>query len=151
MKLRLMAAAAILCATGIAFAQEGGAALTPDQIIAARQTAYDLMYGTTIGIKTAIATKADVTDFEDAANAIARWGQVVPTMFPDGTQQGHNTKAKPNVWSDRDGFLKDANNLSEQATKLAQLAKAGDKAGFAQQFQAVGKACKTCHDTYKAK
>ena len=151
MKLRLTAAAAILGAAGIACAQEGGAALTPDQIIAARQAAYDLMYGTTIGIKAAIATKADVADFEDAANAIANWGQVAPTLFPDGTQQGHNTKAKPNVWSDRAGFVKNANNLTEQATKLAQLAKAGDKAGFAEQFQAVGKACKTCHDSFKAK
>jgi cytochrome c556 len=151
MKLRLMVTAAILGTAGIACAQESGAALTPDQIIAARQTAYDLMYGTTIGIKAAIATKADVKDFEDAANAIARWGQVAPTMFPDGTQQGHDTKAKPDIWSDRAGFVKDANNLTEQATKLAQLAKAGDKDGFADQFRAVGKACKTCHDTFKAK
>ena len=151
MKLGLMAAAAVLGAAGIASAQEGGPALTPDQIIAARQAAYDLMSGTTVGIKTAISAKADVTDFEDAANAIAKWGQVAPTMFPDGTQQGHNTKAKPSVWSDRAGFVKDANNLTEQATKLAQLAKAGDKAGFAEQFKATATACKTCHDSYKAK
>lgn len=151
MNLRFAVAAAILGAAGIACAQERGAALTSDQIIAARQAAYDLMHGATIGIKAAIAAQADVADFEDAADAIANWGRVAPTLFPDGTQQGHNTKAKPDIWSDRAGFVKAANNLTDQAAKLAQLAKAGDKAGFAQQFQAVGKACKTCHDAYKAK
>ena len=151
MKRWLMAAAAVLGAAGIAWAQGEGIPLKPDEVIAARQAAYDLMYGDTVGMKAAVESKLDVTDFEDAANAIATWGRVAPTLFPDGTQQGHDTKAKPNVWTDRAGFVKDADNLSEQATKLAQFAKAGDKAGFAEQFQVTTKACKTCHDAYKAR
>ena len=127
---------------------------TPDQVIAARQAGYDLMYGDVTGMKAAVESKLDVKDFKDAADAIVSWSRVIPTLFPDGTQQGHNTKAKPNIWSDRAAFEKDAANLTDQATKLAQLAQlaeAGDKAGFATQFKTTATACKTCHDTYKAR
>lgn len=147
----LLAAAAVLGVSGIAWAQGASASLTPDQVIAARQAAYDLMYGDVTGMKAAVENRLNVKDFKDAADAIVHWSLVIPTMFPDGTQQGHNTKAKPTIWSDRAGFEKDAKNLTEQATKLAQLADSGDKAGFAAQFKATAGACKTCHDTYKAR
>ena len=146
-----MAAAAMLGAAGVAWAQGGAVSFTPDQVIAARQAGYDLMGGDLIGMKAAVENKLDVKDFKDAADAIVSWSRVIPTLFPDGTQQGHNTKAKPNIWSDRAGFEKDAANLTDQATRLAQFADAGDKAGFARQFKATAGACKTCHDTYKAK
>lgn len=151
MKGWLLAAAAVLGASGIAWAQGASVSFAPDQVIAARQAGYDLMYGDVSGLKAAAENKLDVKDFKDAADAIVSWSRVIPTLFPDGTQQGHDTKAKPNVWTDRVGFEKDAANLTEQATRLAQLADAGDKAGFAKQLKAVGGACKTCHDSYKAR
>jgi len=146
-----VAVAIALGASGLALAQGSPGLLTPDQVIAARQEAYDLMAGLVVGMKAAVDNKLDVKDFKDASEAIANWGRIAPTLFPDGTQQGHNTKAKPNVWSDREGFVKAANNLTDQATRLAQFAAANDKDGFAQQFRATAGACKNCHDTYRAK
>lgn len=151
MKGWLLVAAAVLGASGIAWAQGAAISLAPDQVIAARQAGYDLMYGDVSGLKAAAENKLDVKDFKDAADAIVSWSRVIPTLFPDGTQQGHDTKAKPDVWTDRAGFEKDAANLTEQATRLSQLADAGDKAGFAKQLKAVAGACKTCHDSYKAR
>jgi cytochrome c556 len=151
MKRWLVAAAAVLGVSGIAWAQGGTVSFTPDQVIAARQAGYDLMYGDVGGMKAAAENNLNVKDSKDAADAVVSWSRVIPTLFPDGTQQGHDTKAKPNIWSDRAGFEKDAANLTDQATRLAQLADAGDKAGFAKQLKATAGACKTCHDTYKAR
>ena len=151
MKRWLMAAAAVLGVSGIAWAQGGTVSFAPGQVIVARQAGYDLMHGDVTGMKAAVENKLDVKDFKDAADAIVSWSRVIPTLFPDGTQQGHDTKAKPNIWSDRAGFEKDAANLTDQATRLAQLAGAGDKAGFAKQFKVTTDACKTCHETYKAR
>ena len=44
-----------------------------------------------------------------------------------------------------------AANLGDAARKLAQLADAGDKSGFAAQFEVTAKACGDCHKTYKVK
>lgn len=147
----MAAAAAALGASGLAYAQGGTVSLKADEVIAMRQEGMDLTAGTLAGIKAAVENKLDVKGFKDAAEAIANWGRIAPSLYPDGTQQGHDTKAKAEIWSDRAGFVKASNNLTEQATKLSQLAAAGDSAGFAQQFRATAGACKNCHDTYKAK
>jgi cytochrome c556 len=55
------------------------------------------------------------------------------------------------VWSDREGFLKTANELVESATKLQELAKAGDADGVAAQVKVVGDVCAACHRTYRAR
>ncbi|MBV8868775.1 MAG: cytochrome c, partial [Acetobacteraceae bacterium] len=48
-------------------------------------------------------------------------------------------------------FQKDAQNLVEQAAKLQKIAESGDQAAFAEQVQALGEACKTCHKQFKAR
>jgi cytochrome c556 len=74
-----------------------------------------------------------------------------PTTFPPGSDHGNNTKALPAVWSDRADFDKAAANFITAATKLSQLAKAGDTDGFGDQIGAVGDACKSCHNKFRAK
>ena len=49
------------------------------------------------------------------------------------------------------GFVKAANDLAEAATKLAELAKAGDTDATAAQVKVVGDACAACHRTYRAR
>ena len=66
-----------------------------------------------------------------------------------GHQKGHNTRAKPEIWSDYAGFEKAAANATAQAEKLVQLADANDKAGFATQFQALAQACGSCHRAFR--
>ena len=87
----------------------------------------------------------------DAAKGLAAWGRVIPGMFPDGTQAGHDTHALPAVWTDRAGFEKAAETFWTQADKLAVLAEANDKAGFAAQYTATTQACGACHRNYRAK
>ncbi len=137
------------CGAGVAWAQGAPVPLPADAIIAARQAGFDLQSGNAVGIKAAIDGGGDVKGFSDAAKGLSAWGHVIPSMFPDGTQAGHGTKAKPEVWSDRAGFEKAAENFWTQADKLAVLAEANDKPGFAAQFTATTQACGACHRNYR--
>lgn len=119
--------------------------------IETRQAGQDLMNGTYVGIKAVVAAKGDVKTLEVPAKAMARWIKQFPTQFPKGSEQGHNTKALPAVWSDPAGFQKAADNFVEAATKLADLAKAGDTDAVATQVKTVGEACGACHRTFREK
>jgi cytochrome c556 len=82
---------------------------------------------------------------------MARWIRQFPTQFPKGSDEGHNTKALPAIWLDPAGFQKAASDLSDAATKLAELAKAGDAEAVAAQVKIVGDACGACHRTFRAR
>ena len=127
----------------------GSVDLKPDDIIATRQAGFDLQGGVTEAMKAGVASGADVKQYEDGAKGLASWSQVIPSLFPDGTQTGHDTKARPDIWTKRAEFEQDAAKLHDQAEKLATLAAAGDKAGFATQFKATGAACGACHRQFK--
>ncbi len=72
-------------------------------------------------------------------------------MFPDGTQSGHDNKARPEVWSDRGGFEKAAETFWTAADKLATLAAADDKVGFAGQYTTTTQACGACNRAYRVR
>ena len=122
-----------------------------DTLIAARQAGFDLQAGVAAGMKTVIDGGGDVKGLVDGAKGLSSWGHTIPTVFPDGTQSGHNTKARPEVWSDRAGFEKAAQNFWTQADKLATLADANDKAGFATQYTTTTQACGACHRSYRVR
>jgi len=147
--------AAVIGLGGFAYAQTtpGGAAvpLPADTIIAARQAGYDLQAGVAMAMKTVIDAGGDVKGLEDGAKGLSKWGHVIPTMFPDGTQSGHDTKARPEIWSDRAGFEKAAATFWTAADKLATLAAANDKASFATQYTETTQACGACHRAYRVK
>ena len=132
-----------------ALAQGTAVSLPADTIIAARQAGFDLQAGNVGGMKAAIDGGGDVKGFRDAAKALSNWGRTIPSLFPDGTQTGHDTHALPAVWSDRAGFEKAAENFWTQADKLAVLAEANDKPGFAAQYAATTQACGACHRNFR--
>ena len=113
-------------AVAIGVSGAGGGArsieVAPDDIIAGRQAGFDLQQGVASAMKAGVESGADVKQFEDGAKGISSWGHVIPTMFPEGTQAGHQTKAKPEIWSNRAAFEKAAANLYQAADKLATLA-----------------------------
>ena len=67
-------------------------------------------------------------------------------MFPEGSEEGHNTEAAPAIWSDRAGF---------QAAVAKFMADTGgnvtDKASFQSAFGAATANCGTCHKAYRVK
>lgn len=117
-------------------------------VVAARQAAFKLSAAAFLGIKAAIPRGDDVKTLAFPARALAGWAKSIPAMFPPGSTTPES-EALPTVWSDRAGFEAAAANMATAAGKLAELAKAGDTAGFATQYGELGKTCGACHDKYR--
>ena len=124
-------------------------AAKPDDIVAGRQAAFDLQQGVFAAMKATIDAGGSVKPLADGAKGLVKWGTAMPGMFPVGTESAHDTKAKAEVWSDRAGFEKAAANFEAASVKLAALADADDKAGFADQFKATGATCGACHRQFR--
>ena len=144
---RLLVAAALLFGgSGVALAQ---GAPTGDQSILLRQGGMAMVGSLAELMKAGVQSGADPKTFQEAAAAMAKWGAVYPALFPADSKTGHDTKAKPEIWSDRAGFEKAAITFVEASTKLAEADKSGDKAAFAAAFQVEGQSCGGCHRNYK--
>lgn len=140
-----LASAMVLAASGMAQAQSG------PNLIETRQVAFALLGGDFAGINAVIALKGDVKTLEGRARAITRYAAIMPSLFPQGTAAGSNTKALPEVFSDAAGFQKAAMAMGAAATRLADAAKAGDAELVATEAKAVGATCGACHNAYRAK
>jgi cytochrome c556 len=68
--------------------------------------------------------------------------------FIDGTSTGE-TKAKPEIWSDRAKFDAAAGKMQEEMAKLNVAAKSGNLDAIKAGVGATGKACKACHDDFR--
>ena len=132
-------------------AQGSGIPLPADDIVAMRKAMMDLQQGVLGAMKAGVEQKVDVKPFTPGAKGLSSSAKVIALMFPAGTEKANETKALPAIWSDKADFAAKGKALEDAAEKLATLADANDKAGFATQFAAVGQTCGACHRQYKAK
>jgi cytochrome c556 len=70
--------------------------------------------------------------------------------FPDGSDKG-TTRAKPEIWKNKADFEAKLGDLRTAAAELNAAAASGDRKQITDKVGATGKACKACHDEYKAK
>ena len=124
---------------------------SPAEAIEARRKAYKLSGKIFKELKAAVEAGAPVKPYAADVQFLVAWSRKIPVMFPPGSDSGHETKALPEVWTDRTHFERDAADYTEAAETLAKLAEADDQAGFARQFQATGKACAACHKAFRAR
>ncbi len=120
-------------------------------VIALRQSGMALEGGAFGFIRSVVAAKGDIRTVEGPAKAIARWQILVPTLFPAGSDKGGDTKALPEIWSDRAGFDKMAADAVAAATRMAAAANAGNADAVAEEVKALGMQCGGCHRAYRAK
>jgi cytochrome c556 len=75
----------------------------------------------------------------------------LPHWFPKGSgaESGVKVQAKPQVWTDPQGFAAAARRLQGESAKLADVAGGDDLPLVKKQFAATGQACKGCHDKYR--
>jgi cytochrome c556 len=135
----------------LATAAGGAAQAQGIDVIETRQAGQDVFSGTFAGIRAVIESKGDVKKLENPAKYMARWMKQYPTLFPAGSDKGHDTKALPAVWTDMAGFKKLADDMVLASTKMSELAKAGDSEGAAAQLKVMGDGCAACHKTYRAR
>ncbi|MCB1676033.1 MAG: cytochrome c [Halioglobus sp.] len=70
--------------------------------------------------------------------------------FPPGSERG-TTRAKPEIWDNKDDFANKFADLQKAVESLEDAAETGDREAIAREVAATGDACKACHDDYKSK
>jgi len=68
--------------------------------------------------------------------------------FIDGSDKG-NTRAKPEIWTEKDKFAAAITKSQEDVLKLAAAGKTGNLEQIKAAAGAVGQSCKACHDAYQ--
>jgi cytochrome c556 len=92
----------------------------------------------------------------DAGAATAN-AQIVVTMsklpwvaFAEGTDKGMPTRAKPEIWKEQAKFKDLQGKMQGEAEKLEAAAKSGNLEAVNTAVGDIGKACKACHDDFRA-
>jgi cytochrome c556 len=86
---------------------------------------------------------------ETAMNTINRSIVKFVTLFPQGSETGGDTAAKPEIWTSKAEFDAIAKQL-DAATAKAAAAAPGGLDGFKAAMADVGKSCKACHEKFRA-
>lgn len=143
--------AAVFLMAAMPFVPSSSVAATPEEIITMRQANQKRVGDLTTGIKKALEGGATAESQADAAKELAQRAHLIKGYFPPGTETGGNTKARPEIWSNRAGFDAAADAYTEAFDKLVVLAQAGDTPGFSAQFATAGATCGACHRNFRAR
>ncbi len=135
------AAALILCSLG-------AVALAEVDAIKTRQEAMKSNGASMKAIKAIVEANGAAADVVAPAQKIGEIADMIPDLFPQGSDQG-DTAAKPEIWQNWDDFKSKAGDLKMQADMLVSAAQGGDLATVRAQFEKVGAACGACHKAYK--
>jgi cytochrome c556 len=87
----------------------------------------------------------------DNADLVAMFSRLPYVAYVPGTESIANTKALPEVWSQRDKFDAAASNFQDKAAKLDVAAKSGNLDQIKTAFGDAAQSCKACHDNFRAK
>jgi cytochrome c556 len=122
----------------------------PEDAIKYRKAAFTVM-ATHFGRVAAMANGRipfDAKVAADNAELATTMSKLPYAGFVDGTDKG-DTKAKAEIWAERDKFNAAAAKMQEEMAKLNTTAKGGSIDAIKAQAGEVGKACKACHDNYR--
>lgn len=150
MKNKLVLALLATSLAGSALAQ-----VKPDDAIKYRQSGYAFMAWNMGRIKMNVEgnyNKDEVIKAANAIQAIANSG--MGALYLPGTDKGtgwEKTRAKSNIWTDKEQLGKVAMEFNKEANEMAKVAQTGDAAAVGAQLGKLGGTCKGCHDDFKAK
>lgn len=122
----------------------------PEDAIKYRKAAFTVM-GAHFGRIGAMASgKAPFDAAAAAANAdiVSTLSRLPYAGFIEGTASGE-TRAKPEIWTERVKFDAAAAKMQEEVAKLNVAAKSGNLDQIKVAFGAAGQSCKACHDNYR--
>ncbi len=150
MKAKLLLALVSVALTGTAVAQ-----VKPEDAIKYRQSGYAFMAWNMGRIKQNVEgnfNKDEVVKAANAIQAIANSG--MGGLYLPGTDKGkgwEESRAKPEIWTDKEKMGKVATEFVKEANEMAKVAAGGDAAAVKAQLGKLGGTCKGCHDDFKAK
>ncbi|MCG8493677.1 MAG: cytochrome c [Sneathiellales bacterium] len=82
------------------------------------------------------------------AQEIEAIAKEMKNLFPEGSG-GDKTRSKPEIWSDKAGFMKAVVAFETAAAGLTKAASTGDRGAIGKALQATGKTCGGCHKPYR--
>jgi cytochrome c556 len=128
------------------------AAVNPEKAIHYRQSVYTMIGWNFVPMVDMIKNKTpwDSAEFGKHAERIASLAPQLLEGFPQGSDKGAETEAKPDIWKNMDDFKSKMNDLVRETKNLAEVAKTGDEAKTREQFKKTAGACKNCHDKYRS-
>lgn len=91
----------------------------------------------------------DAAEARAALDTIAANTEEFVTLFPEGTETGHETRALPAIWERKDEFEAQA----QDSIEAAMAAKAAADEGldpFRAAFRDLGASCRACHEDFRA-
>jgi cytochrome c556 len=145
----------ILALLAVTLAGTVSAQVKPEDAIKWRQSGYSFMAWNMSRIKMNVEgtyNKEDVIKAANAIQAVANSG--MGALYLPGTDKGigwEKTRAKSEIWTEKEKVGKAAMNLSKEANEMVLVAAAGDAAATKVQLGKLGGACKGCHDDFKSK
>jgi cytochrome c556 len=80
--------------------------------------------------------------------ALAGLSHIAPDVFGADTKDG-DTDALPKIWEDPTAFKERLTAFQTAADELDAIVASGDMSKFGAALGALGKSCKSCHDTFK--
>jgi cytochrome c556 len=151
LKKLVLASVAVAAICAAAYAQHPAA--SPAATIQARQGNYKQMAAALKGISDQLRSGSpDIAEIRPRAALLADRSVRVLTWFPHGTgaEAGVRTRARPDIWSNPDGFRHAGATFVVAARALNNAAQSGDIARVRAAFPAVPRACGGCHDNFRA-
>ena len=134
------------------------AQLKPEEQVEIRQAGYQFMAWNMGKIKAQVIDGKEPYDqakVAAAANAIAAIANSgMGALYLPGTDKGkgwEETRAKSNIWTDKEKMGKVATDFVREANEMAKVAAGGDAAAVGNQLGKLSGTCKGCHDDFKAK
>jgi cytochrome c556 len=121
------------------------AAMTPEQLVEARQAAMKEDGGVLRGAKDLTGSEATA-----AADVLIKNFTNLPAMFPEGSIVG-DSRALPVIWEEFDAFTAIFGKALQGAKDMRAAAEAGDATAYVAALDVVGGVCGECHQQYRGK
>lgn len=116
-----------------------------------RQAIYDIVGGHMKAIKSILMLEFDASkDLTFHAQGVVDGFSHMGNSFPPGSDKGE-TKAKPEIWSNKDKFDQLGKNAFAAANELLKATQGGDKQTTQAALKKTWEACKACHEDFKSK
>ncbi|MBK5962605.1 cytochrome C [Thiocystis minor] len=137
-----------------ALATTASAGLKPEEQIQYRQAGYSFMSWNMGKIKANLEGDFSQDQVAKAANAIAAIANSgMGALFGPGTDKdigAVKTRVKPELFQNGEEVGQLARDFMDAADNLAEVAAEGEKSEVQAAFGDLGKACKSCHEKYRA-
>jgi cytochrome c556 len=144
--------AGVAAAAAAGFIFEATAQVKPEILVKQRQAAMTLQ-GKYFGPLGGMA-QGKVPYNADVVQRNAAYLEILTKMPWDGfdpSTRNEKTGALPAVFTDTAKFKEASERLQNEASKLVAVSKSGDEAAVKAQIGAVGKACGSCHESFREK